>query len=74
MQYGGRAEAQAARVQARVKLCGIYRGLRGTGEGFLGVFQFPSTIIPIIVPHSSSSIIIRGWYNWPQNAKEIIWA
>jgi hypothetical protein len=33
------------------------------GQVFFQYFGFPLPIILPIAPHSSSSIIIRGWYN-----------
>jgi hypothetical protein len=37
----GRLPTAAARVQARVRSCGICGGQSGTGEGFLRVLRFP---------------------------------
>jgi hypothetical protein len=37
----------AARVQARVRSCGICGGQGGTGTGFLRVFRFPLPNIPL---------------------------
>jgi hypothetical protein len=75
--YLGRAIAQAvsrwlptaaARVRARVWLCGIYGGQSGAGAGFLRVLRFPLPIfIPPIAPQSPSSII-WGLYNRPEVA------
>jgi hypothetical protein len=76
----GRAVAQAisrrlptatARVLARVKTFGFCVGQIGTGAGFLRVLRFSLPSIPLISPHSSSSIIIRGWYNMPVEASVI---
>jgi hypothetical protein len=45
----------------------------GSGVGFLRVLLFPlSSLIPLTVPHSSSSII-RGWYNRPNSGRRIKW-
>jgi hypothetical protein len=70
----GRAIAQAnsrrlpnaaARVQARVRCCGICGGQSGTEAGFLRVLWLPLQIfIPPIAPQSPSSII-WGCYNRP---------
>jgi hypothetical protein len=58
----------AARVRARVSLCGIYGGQSGTGIAFLQVLRFPLPIfIPPIAPQSPSPII-WGWYNRPEVA------
>jgi hypothetical protein len=55
----------AARVQPRVKSCGICGGQSDTGAGFLRVLRFSLPIfIPPIAPQSPPSII-RGWYNRP---------
>jgi hypothetical protein len=58
----------AARVRARVRLCGICGGRNGTRAGFLRVLPFP---LPIITPTAqrSSSSIIRGWYNRPNSGR-----
>jgi hypothetical protein len=72
----GRAVAQAvsrrlptveARVWARVRSRRICGGQSGIGAGFLRVLRFPLLSIPPISPHSSSSIIIRGWYSRPNS-------
>jgi hypothetical protein len=48
---------------AQVKSCGICGGQSGTEAGFLWALQFPLPSIPLNGPHSTSSIIIFGWYN-----------
>jgi hypothetical protein len=73
-QYGSHSIVQAAtrclptmvaRVQAKVRSCGICGGQNGTGACFLQVLWFPLPIfIPSIAPQSPSSII-WGWYNRP---------
>jgi hypothetical protein len=60
-----RLPTAAALVRARVRSCGICGGQNGTGAEFLLVLGFPLPIIPPTAPHSSSSIIIRGWCNMP---------
>jgi hypothetical protein len=62
---GRRFPAEAAQVRARVRTCGICGGQNGSGAGFLQVLRFSLQSIPPIAPHSSTSIIIRGWYNRP---------
>jgi hypothetical protein len=56
----------AARVRAQVRSCGICGRQSGTGAGFLRLQRFS---LPILIqptaPHTSSSSIIRGWYNRP---------
>jgi hypothetical protein len=66
----GRAIAQTVsrRVRTQVRLCGICDGQSGTGAGFLRVLLFP---LPILIPHSSSSII-RGWYT-PKSGRSTKW-
>jgi hypothetical protein len=70
-----RLPTEAARVRARVRLCGICGGQSGTGEGFLRVLWFPLPIrIPPIAPQSSSSSsIIWGWYNRPNSGRSTKW-
>jgi hypothetical protein len=57
----GHAIAEAARVRAQVRSCGICGGQCDTGADFLRVLRF---LLPILIlltaPHSSS--IIRGCY------------
>jgi hypothetical protein len=53
----------AARVRARVWLNRICGGQFGAGAGFFRVLRFP---LPILIPHSSSSII-RDWYSKPNS-------
>jgi hypothetical protein len=55
----------AAQVRTQVRSYGICGGQSGTGTGFLRTFWFLLPNIPPIVPHSSSSVIIRGWYSRP---------
>jgi hypothetical protein len=47
-------------------------GLWWTGTGFFQVLRFPLPSIPLIAPHSSSSIIIWGWRNKPVVALVIV--
>jgi hypothetical protein len=77
----GRAVAQAVSrrfstaavlVRAWVSLCGICGGQSGTRADFLRVLGFTLPSIPPTAPHSSSSIIIRGWYNRPVVASVIV--
>jgi hypothetical protein len=56
-----RLSTAVARVQARVRSCGICGEHSGTGAGFLRVLRFPLPIIPLTAPHSSS-VFVRGWY------------
>jgi hypothetical protein len=42
--------------------CGICGGQSGTGISLFLVFLFPLPSILPTAPHSSPSIIIRGWY------------
>jgi hypothetical protein len=57
------AQAAAARVRGKVRLCGICGGQSGTGAGFLRVLRF---LLPIIIRrllhthHLSSGVGIRG--------------
>jgi hypothetical protein len=81
--WEGRAIAQAvsrrlptaaAWVRAQVRSCGISGGQSGTGAGFLRVLRLPLPIrIPPIVPQSSSSSIIWGWYNRPSSGCSTKW-
>jgi hypothetical protein len=77
-----RAVAQAARVRAQVRLCGICGGQSDTGACFPWVLRFPLLPIPPTHRHSSSSITIQGWYSrllvasvspYPKKLKEKIW-
>jgi hypothetical protein len=55
-----------ARVRAQIKLFGLCGGQSGSGAGLLRVLRFPlSILIQRTAPHSSSSSIIRGWYDRP---------
>jgi hypothetical protein len=68
-----RLPTAAARVIARVRSCGIWSVQRSTGAGFLRVLRFPlPSISPIPWHSSSSSIIIRSWYNRPVMAPVIV--
>jgi hypothetical protein len=64
----------AARAWTKVMSCGICSGQSGTGLGFLQVLLFP---VPILIsptaPHSSSSSIIRGWYNRSISGRRTKW-
>jgi hypothetical protein len=61
-----RSSTVAAPVRAQVKLCEICDEQSGTGAGFLRVLLFPLPIFILpIVPRSSSSSIMWGWYNRP---------
>jgi hypothetical protein len=55
-----------AQVQAWVRSCGICGGQSDNGAGFLRVLRFPMPINPLIIPHSSSSII-QSQYNRPNS-------
>jgi hypothetical protein len=55
----------AARVQARVWLCGICGGQSGAGAGFLRVLRFPLPIFIAPIAPQSPSFVIWGWYNRP---------
>jgi hypothetical protein len=67
-----RLPTAAARVRARVRLCGICGGQSGTGAGLLRVLRFPLPIgIPPIAPQSSS--IIWGWYSIPDSGRSTTW-
>jgi hypothetical protein len=60
-----RLPTAAARVRARVSLCGIYGGQSGTGTAFFEVLRIPLQIfIPPLAPQLSLAII-WGWYNRP---------
>jgi hypothetical protein len=68
----GRAIAQATRVRAQVRSCGICGGQSDTGAGFLRVLLYSLPIlIPATAPHSSSAI--RGWYNTPNSGRRAKW-
>jgi hypothetical protein len=67
-----RLPTAAARVPARVRPCGICGGQSVTGACLLRVVGFPLLSIPPIASHSTSSIIIRGWYNRPVIASVIV--
>jgi hypothetical protein len=58
-------DTAAARVRALLRSSGICGGQIGTGADFLRVLRFLLISIQLIALHSSSSIIIRGWYNRP---------
>jgi hypothetical protein len=71
----GRAVAQAvsrslptaaARVRARLWLCGICGGQSGAGAGFLRVLRFPLPISITPITSQSPSSIIWGLYNRPE--------
>jgi hypothetical protein len=52
----------------------VCAGQSDTGPGFLRVLRFPLPIfITQTAPHSSSSSIIRGWYNRPNSGRCIRW-
>jgi hypothetical protein len=55
----------AALVRAWVGSCGICGGQSGTGAGFCRVLRFHLPRIPLTPSHSSSPIIIWGWYDRP---------
>jgi hypothetical protein len=66
--------AVVARVRARIMSCAICGGHNGTGTGFLRVLRsFLPILIPPIGPRSSS-FIIWGWYNRPNNGRHTNWA
>jgi hypothetical protein len=69
-----RLPTAAARDRVQVRSCGISGGQSGTGAGFLQVLRF---LLPILIPptaaHSSSSSIIRGWYNRPNSGRRTKW-
>jgi hypothetical protein len=79
----GRATAQAvsrrlsmaaARVRSRVRSCGNCDGQSGTGAGLLRLILFPLTIlIPPNAQQSSSSSIIRGWFNRANSGRRTKW-
>jgi hypothetical protein len=58
-----RLPTAAARVRVRVRTCGICGGHIGDGPGFLQVPRFPLPSFLQIALHSTSLIIIRGWYS-----------
>jgi hypothetical protein len=62
----------AGLVRVQVRPCGICGGQSSTEEGFLRALWFTLSSIPQTAPHSSSSIIIRGWYNRPVMTSVIV--
>jgi hypothetical protein len=63
----------AARVEAQVGSCGVFGGQRGSGAGFLRLFQFPLPILITPIAPQSSSSIIWGWYNRPISGRRTNW-
>jgi hypothetical protein len=66
-----RLSTEPARVQARVRSCGICGWQSGTGAGFLRLLRLSLASIPLIAPHSSS-FFTRGWYSRPVVASIIV--
>jgi hypothetical protein len=72
--HSRRLPTTVARVRAQVRSCGICGGQSDTRAGFLRVLHFPlPVLIPPTVPHSSSSSIIRDWYNRPFSGRRTKW-
>jgi hypothetical protein len=62
------------RVRSQVKSCEICGGQSGTWAGFFRVLRLPLPIfIPPPAPHSSSSSIVRGWYNRSVSGRRAEW-
>jgi hypothetical protein len=69
-----RLPTAAARVRAPVRSYGFSGGQSSTGAGFPSVLGFPLPIlIPPISPQSSSSSVIRDWYNSPNSGSSTKW-
>jgi hypothetical protein len=65
---------EAARLRARLWPCGICGGQSGVGEDFSEYFNFPCQFaLRRLLPQSSSSFIVRGWYNRPVSGRRTKW-
>jgi hypothetical protein len=65
-----RLPTATVRVRAQVKSYGICDGQSGTEADFLRAFWFP---LPILIPLTSHSSIILGWYNRPNSSRRTKW-